>query len=98
MLDHLLYMHYRKTSLLFEKCFPYLIQIFDRHVDGNSAQRVLKDLSCEVTRGHTGASALVKLRLVVIDVDDVDLYICCGAGIDPVDVLFRLSGLKLNKI
>lgn len=71
--------------------FSYLIQIYDHHVDGKSLQRVLKDLSCELSLLHTGEQVvwvytLVKLRLVVIDVNDFDRYGCNGAGMDPVDV------------
>lgn len=74
--------------------FFYPIQIFDGHVDGNRPQWVLKDLSCEFTGHHTGVSTLVKLWLVVIDVNDVDLYICGGAGLDPMDVYVSLSCLE----
>lgn len=57
---------------------------------------MFRDLSREVSRLHTGelVSTLIKLRLVVIDVDDVDLYTCCGAGIDVLDVCLRLRCLK----
>lgn len=89
----------RKTLFL----VAHLIQIFYRHVDENSAQRVLNHISCKVTRNDARAlaccvSTLVKLWRVIIFVDYVDLYICCGAGLDSVDVYFRLSSLKHYKI
>lgn len=72
--------------------FPsHLIQIFDHHVDGNRPCCVFEDLSSELNCDHTDglvflSFTLVKLWGVVIDVDDVDQYICCGAGRVPIDV------------
>lgn len=64
---------------------------------------MLQNLSCEVSLLHTVelvsyVVTLVKLWRVVIFVDDVDLYICCDACLDPMDVWISLSSLKFNKI
>lgn len=58
---------------------------------------MLQDLSGKVSCLHTGEAALVKLRLVVVDVVDVDLDLCCGVGKHSMDVFFRLSRLRFNK-
>lgn len=58
---------------------------------------MLQDLSSEVSCFHTGVATLVKFRLVVVDVADGDLDLCCGVGKHSVDVLFGLSSLRFNK-
>lgn len=63
---------------------------------------MFEDLPSELSRDHTDglvfwAFTLVKQWGVVIDVDDVDLYICCGAGKASVYVWLRLSCLKFDK-
>lgn len=77
--------------------FPHLVQIFNCHVDGNGAKRILQDLSSKVSCFYTGVATLIKFRLVVVDVDDVDLDFCCGVGKHSVDVFFGLSSLRFNK-
>lgn len=77
--------------------FPYLVGIFDSHADVNKSQWVLQDLTSEFSCCYTvvpWVSTLVKLWLIVIVIKDVDLHSCCDAGTNPVDVFFRLSGLK----
>ena len=71
-----------------------LIQISHGHVDVDSTQRVLTHLSCELCCGLTGVSTFVKLWLVVVDVVDVDPYLCCGTCMDPMDIQISFSGLK----
>lgn len=58
---------------------------------------MLRDLSSEVSCFHTGVATLVKFRLVVVDVDDVDLDLCCGVGKHSVDVFFGFSSLRFHK-
>lgn len=58
---------------------------------------MLQDLSSEVSCFHTGVAALVKFRLVVINIVDVDLDLCCGVGKHSIDVFFGLSSLRFNK-
>lgn len=58
---------------------------------------MLQHLSSEVSCFHTGVTTLVKFRLVVVDVYDVDLDLCCGVGKHSVDVFFGLSSLGFKK-
>lgn len=58
---------------------------------------MLQDLSSEVSFFHTGVATLVKVRLVVVDVIDVDLDLCCSVGKHFMDVFFGLSSLRFNK-